>query len=124
MKIELLKVNGRFELLRSSKFLDEELDSKSWEKYFSTNEFDSDKAEKFIRNIGEMRLVGSDAESEYLVVDSSKKISDKNEYETIKRNIAIKVENIFNNGTDGFFLGQGDPIKGIYNNDTRIFTEK
>lgn len=118
MKIELLKINGRFELLKVNKFLDEDLDSKCWEKDFLTDEFESNKAEEFIRNIAEMCLL-DETNSEYLVVDSNKKINDS-ECEAIKRNIVIQVID----ANSGYFLGQGDYIKGVYNKDTRIFTEK
>ncbi len=122
MKREYLKVEGMFEILRENNYLDDEFDSEHWQEGFSTNEFKSKKADDFIRNIGELHKIGSDAESEYLLVNLNKKINE-NEYETVKRNVAIAVETISYNGTHGtFYNGQGDPVRGIFNIQTGIFT--
>lgn len=122
MKKEYLKVNGKFELLDDDSYFDEDLNERSWRRNFSTNEF-SDKVHEFISNIGELRKVGSDAESEYLFVNFNVKI-DENKFRAVKRKVAIAVQSADYKGAYGAFCGSGDPIVGIYDNATGEFTKK
>lgn len=123
MKREYLMVEGKFELLKESEYLDDGLNELRWRRSFLTDDF-SDKVHKFISNIGKLQKIGNDAESIYLLVDLDKKAND-NEYETIKRNVAIAVETINSKGAQGtFYNGQGDPVKGLFNVQNGIFTTK
>lgn len=98
-----------------------------WSSSFTGDQMESDKVVKHIRNIGEMCLTGSDAESEYLIVDLDQAAATAGSYRARKLNVAIQVDEFPDNdgelGLSGSFLGQGDPILGTFDTATKTFTE-
>ena len=98
-----------------------------WSTDFEGDQIESDKAVEYIRNIGEMCLTGSDAESEYLIVDMDKEGTTSETYRVRKINIAIQVDEFGDNDGElqlsGSFLGQTDPIVGTFTKSTKTFVE-
>ena len=98
-----------------------------WSSSFTGDQMESDEVVKYIRNIGEMCLTGSDAESEYLIVDLDQAAATAGSYRARKFNVAIQVDEFPDNdgelGLSGSFLGQGDPILGTFDTATKTFTE-
>lgn len=101
--------------------------SYEWSTDFEGDQIESDKAVDHIRNIGEMCLTGSDAESEYLIVDMDKEASTEGGYRARKFNVAIQVDEFGDNDGElqlsGSFLGLGDPVVGTFTKDTKTFEE-
>lgn len=86
-----------------------------------------DTAVDFICNIGEKRLTGGEAETDYVRVDLNKPVSGNNsEYEARKFRVAVAVESFPNDDGEmtgsGNLLGIGDPIFGKFNTQTKTFT--
>lgn len=101
--------------------------SYEWSTDFEGDQIESDEAVEYIRNIGEMCLTGSDAETEYLIVDMDKESTTEGGYRARKLEIAIQVDEFADNDGElqlsGSFLGLGDPIVGTFTKDTKTFTE-
>ncbi|MGL5149057.1 MAG: hypothetical protein ACRC7N_00585 [Clostridium sp.] len=98
-----------------------------WSTPFTTDMIRSEKAVDFICNIGELQKVGSDAESDYIIVDLDKAIAAKqNTFTARKFRVAIEVASFDNNDGDmsaaGNLLGVGDLIVGEFNTTTKSFT--
>ena len=130
-----LKVGTKFEFLgtgftditekpgakeSSKKYICDASETKSitgyeWSSDFEADQIQSDKAIEYIASIGELCKTGSDAETEYLIVDLDKEASTSG-YRARKFNVAIKVDSYDNNDGElqvkGAFMGKGDPILG------------
>ncbi|NFO30420.1 hypothetical protein FDB41_06680 [Clostridium botulinum] len=100
--------------------------SYEWSTEFNADQIVSDKAIEYIRNIGEMQLTGSDAESEYIIVDTDVEASTKG-YRARKIKVAIQIDSFDDNdgelGVSGSFLGIGDVVLGTFDKETKTFTE-
>lgn len=98
-----------------------------WSTAFNTDMIRSEKAVDYICNIGELQLVGSDAETDYIIVDLDKAVSAKeNTFTARKFRVAVEVSSFDNNDGDmaasGNLLGIGDLIVGEFNTTTKAFT--
>lgn len=97
-----------------------------WSSSFNADQIVSEKAIEHIREIGEMQLTGSDAESEYIIVDLDKPAQTAG-YRARKIKVAIAVDSFEDNdgdlGMSGSFLGISDPIEGTFDTTTKTFTE-
>lgn len=89
-----------------------------WSTDYEGDQIESDNAVEYIRNIGEMCLTGSDAESEYLIVDIDKHGTVEGTYRCRKFGVAIQVDEFSNNDGElqlkGSFLGLSDPEEGTF----------
>ncbi|MEE0733282.1 MAG: hypothetical protein U0M23_06565 [Acutalibacteraceae bacterium] len=86
-------------------------------------------AVKYIVNIGERQLTGTDAETRFVKVDLTAKVSNSDtEYEARLFKVAVEVSSLPNNegqmGGSGNLLPIGDPVIGKFNITTRTFTEE
>lgn len=97
-----------------------------WGTSFNTDQINSENAIEYIREIGEMQLIGSDTETEYIIVDLDKPAQSAG-YRARKFKIAIAVDSFDDNdgelGISGNFLGQSDPVEGTFDTSTKSFTE-
>ena len=144
-----LKINNKFEFLGTGfQTLDEKpspkttskryvndasasqsITSYEWSSDFEADQIQSNKAIEYIVNIGEMCKTGSDAETEYLIVDLDKEAKTEG-YRARKFNVAVQVDSFDNNDGElqakGSFLGLGDPIEGTVTieSDTKEVTFK
>lgn len=132
-----LKVNGAFELLSvfteanespsaqtsSKRYTTQSSATQSvtgyeWSVPFSADQMESDKVVEYIRGIGEMCKTGTDAESEYLVVDLDVEGTAAGTCRARLIKVAIQVEEFPDNdgelGVSGNFLGQSDPVEGTF----------
>lgn len=94
-------------------------------------EFDlirSEKAIKFIADIGENEKTGVDAETLYVKVFLNKPVASKqNTYEARQRRVAVEIADFSDNDGEiqgsGNLLGKTDWVKGEFNTKTKTFTE-
>lgn len=94
-------------------------------------EFDlirSEKAIKFIADIGENEKTGVDAETLYVKVFLNKPVASKQDtYEARQRRVAVEVADFADNDGEiqgsGNLLGKTDWVKGEFNTKTKTFTE-
>ena len=99
-----------------------------WSTAFNTDMIRSEKAVDYICNIGELQLVGAEAETDYIIVDLDKPVSEKeNTFTARKFRVAIEVSSFDNNDGDmaasGNLLGIGDLVVGEFNTTTKAFTD-
>lgn len=101
-----------------------------WSTAFTSDMIRSEKAVDFICNIGEKQLTGADAETDYIIVDLDKAVTEPsaaNTYEARKFKVAIEVSSFDNNDGEmtvsGNLLGVGDLVLGTFNTETKKFTE-
>ncbi|MEG2412567.1 MAG: hypothetical protein RSA29_17180 [Clostridium sp.] len=115
----------------SKKYVGDKSSTKSiigydWSTAFNTDMIRSEKAVEFICNIGEMQLVGTDAETNYIIVDLDKQGSEANTFKARKFKVAIEVASFDNNDGEmaatGNLLGIGDLVVGTFNVTTKTFT--
>lgn len=115
----------------SKKYIGDKAASKAiigyeWTTAFNTDMIRSEKAVEFICNIGEMQLIGSEAETDYIIVDLDKPGSADNTFKARKFRVAVEVASFDNNDGEmaatGNLLGIGDLVVGTFNTTTRTFT--
>ncbi|HGM3508441.1 TPA: hypothetical protein ACKOR7_003033 [Clostridioides difficile] len=99
-----------------------------WQTAFTTDVIASEKAIEHICNIGKYQLTGSEAETEYIIVDLDEALSvSDGDYRARKFNIAIEVADFSDEDGEmtasGNLLGIGDPIPGKFNTKTKEFVE-
>ncbi len=99
-----------------------------WSTPYNTDQIRSEEAIEFICNIGEKQLVGSDCETDYVIVDLDKPSgSAEGVYQARKFHVAIAVTDFPNNegimASTGTLLGIGDPVLGTFHVATKVFTE-
>ena len=101
------------------------ISSYEWSTDYEGDQIESDNAVDYIRNIGEMCLTGSDAESEYLIVDIDKPGTVEGTYRVRKFGVAIQVDEFSNNDGElqlkGSFLGLSDPEEGTFTQATKEY---
>ncbi|WP_461206926.1 hypothetical protein [Clostridium sp. DL1XJH146] len=141
-----LKISDAFELLgagftelnespsaqtASRRYINQSSSSQSvtgyeWSSSFNADQIVSENAIEYIRNIGEMQLVGTDTESEYIIVDLDMPAQTAG-YRARKFNVAIAVDSFEDSdgelGVSGSFLGISDPVEGTFDTTGKTFTE-
>jgi hypothetical protein len=141
-----LKVNGAYELLgsgftelnesfspqtSSKRYINQASATQSisgyeWSTSFNADQIVSNVAIEYIRSIAELLKTGADTETEYVIVDLDKATGVEGEYYARKINVAIAVDSTDDNdgelGNSGNFLGQSDPVEGIFNVTTKTFS--
>lgn len=144
-QINYLKVNGVWELLKlimtdltekpspkttSKRYVGNASATQSianyeWSTDFEGDQIESENAVEYIRNIGEMCLTGSDAETEYLIVDVDKPGTVEGTYRCRKFGVAVQVDEFADNDGElqmkGSFLGQTDPEEGTFTQNTKAY---
>lgn len=114
----------------SKKYVNDKSATKSilgydWSTAYVTDQIRDEKAVDFICNIGEMQLVGSDCETDYVIVDLDKNGAVDGEFKARKFKVAIEVASFDNNdgqmGATGNLLGIGDITLGTFNVTTKKF---
>lgn len=97
-----------------------------WSTAFNSDIIRSEKVIEHICNIGEMQLIGADAEADYVIVDLEKKGTAANEFKARKFKVAIEISSFDNNdgemAVSGNLLGIGDLVPGTFNTTTKTFT--
>ena len=97
-----------------------------WATEFTADQIVSEKAIEYIREIGEMQKLGSDTETDYLIVDLDKP-ADTTGFRARKIKVAISIDSFPDNdgelGIEGSFLGISDPVLGTFDTTTKEFTE-
>ncbi|EJO5349566.1 hypothetical protein NRP93_003748 [Clostridium botulinum] len=97
-----------------------------WATEFTADQIVSEKAIEYIREIGEMQKLGSDTETDYLIVDLDKPASTTG-FRARKIKVAVSVDSFEDNdgdlGISGSFLGISDPILGTFDAMTKEFIE-
>lgn len=147
-----LKVESKFEFLglgfkdldeepgaqtKSTRYINDKSTSKSitgyeWQSGFNIDQIRSEKAIDYIMKIAEEQKIGSDAETDYVIVDMDKKVTGgtptAEEYEARKFHIAIEVNKT---GSDdglmtgeGNFHGIGDVVIGTFDVKSLTFKAK
>ena len=115
----------------SKRYINDKGETKSitgydWSTAFTTDQIRDEKAIDFICNIGEMQLTGSDAETTYIIVDLTSKISE-NKFKARKFKVAIEISDFGNEDGEmtasGNLLSVGDMVPGIFDTATKTFTE-
>lgn len=98
-----------------------------WSAPFNTDMIRAEKAVDYICNIGELQLVGADAETDYIKVDLDKPGTSENTFKARKFRVAIELSNFVSNDGEmaatGNLLGVGDLVVGTFNTTTKEFTE-
>lgn len=116
----------------STRYINDKSASKSINGYDWTTAFDIDqikdeKAVEFICKIGKEQLTGEDAETEYIIVDLTKKAQGENSYYARKFKIAVEIASFaatdYKQACTGNLLGIGSPVIGTFATDTKTFTE-
>lgn len=101
--------------------------SYEWSTDFEGDQIESDAAVEYIRNIGEMCLCGSDAETEYLIVDIDQPATVNGDFRCRKFKVAVQVDEFANNDGElqlkGAFLGLGDPELGTFTQTTKAYVK-
>lgn len=98
-----------------------------WTTAFDIDQIRDEAAIEFICAIGEQQKIGSEAETDYVVVDLDKPVADKeNTFAARKFRVAIEVASFVNTdgqmSCTGNLQGQGDPVLGEFNTSTKAFT--
>lgn len=116
----------------SKKYINDKSASKSiigydWSTSFNTDMIRSEKAVEYICNIGEMQLIGAEAETDYIKVDLDKVGKTEGTFVARKFRVAVEVASFDNNDGEmacsGNLLGIGDMTIGEFNTSTKTFTE-
>lgn len=117
---------------KSRRYVNDKSQTKSISGYDDSFPFEADqiideRAVDFIRDIGENRKTGAEAETDYVRVDLDKKIGDTGtEYEARKFHVAIEVADFPDNDGEmtmsGNLLGVGDMVPGKFDTSTKTFT--
>lgn len=116
----------------SKRYIDQASETQSitgyqWATSFNTDQIENGVVVDYIRDIGEMLKVGSDTETEYLIVDLDKPGTAEGTYRARKFNVAVQVDSFDDNdgelGISGSFLGLGDPILGTFTLTGKTFAE-
>lgn len=116
----------------SKKYINDKNATKSiigyeWSTAFNTDMVRDEKAIEYLCDIGEMQLIGADAETDYIIVDLDKKGSLEDAFRARKFKVAVEISSFDNNdgdmGASGNLLGIGDLQVGVFNTKTKTFTE-
>ncbi len=116
----------------STRYINDKSASKSvtgydWSTPFDIDQIRDEKAVDFICVIGEEQKTGADTETDYVVVDLTRKASAANSYYARKFRVAIEVASFaasdYKMTCTGNLLGIGDPVIGTFQTETKTFTE-
>ena len=116
----------------STRYINDKSASKSingydWNAAFDIDQIKDEKAVEFICQIGREQRTGEDAESEYVIVDLTRKAATNAGYYARKFKIAVEVASFaasdYKQACTGNLLGIGDPIIGTFDTTTKAFTE-
>ena len=103
--------------------------SYEWSSAFTADQIENEEVIEYIRSIGEMMKTGSDAETNYLIVDLDKPAAGGTGFRARKFKVAVQVDEFGDEDGEltisGTFLGIGDPIEGTVeiNAGVATFTE-
>jgi hypothetical protein len=96
-----------------------------WTTAYVTDQIRDERAIDFICNIGEMQLIGSDSEADYVIVDLDKAGDVAGQFKARKFRVAIEVASFDNNdglmGATGNLLGIGDIVHGTFDVTSKKF---
>jgi len=116
----------------SKRYVNDKSESKAiigydWSVPFTTDQIREEKAVDFICNIGEMQLVGDEAETTYVIVDLDKKVGETGTaYKARKFKVAVEISDFGDEDGEmtasGNFLGVGDLVAGTFDASTKAFT--
>lgn len=117
---------------KSKRYVNDKSQTKSISGYDDSFPFETDmildeKAVDYIRDIGEKRKTGSDAETDYVRADLDKPVAEsEGEYEARKFHVAVELAEFTDSDGElsmsGNLLGIGDFVSGKYNTKTNTFT--
>lgn len=98
-----------------------------WTTSFSTDMIVSEKAIKFIKDIGELQKTGADCEADYLIVDLDEESTTEGSVRARKIRVAVSVDSFEDNDGEmaisGSLLGVSDIVEGTFNVSEKSFTE-
>lgn len=144
---DYLSVNGKFELMgagftqidentnaktSSKQYVNDKTSTNSITSYetsfdFETDQIRSESAVEFLCNVGEMHLIGSDAETDYIRVDLDKPSTTSGSFRARKFNVAIEVDDLSSKDGEmsakGKLLCKGDFVLGSFDTSSKTFTE-
>lgn len=119
---------------KSKKYINDVSETKTitgydWSAPYESDQIKDQEPIKFIYEIGKYQKVGSDAETDYIIVDLDEPAEGKGTvFNARKINVAIEVNEF---GSDdgqmtckGNLLGKGNMIQGTFDTSTRTFTPK
>lgn len=94
---------------------------------FEIDQIRAEEAVNYIVNIGELQLIGEDAETDILIVDLDKPVEgEKDSYYARRFDVAVEVASFDDDDGEltgaGNFLGIGDLEVGKFNTTSKIFT--
>lgn len=94
---------------------------------FETDQMRSEKAIDFLCEIGEKRLTGADAETDFYRVDLDKRVGTTgSEYDARKFRVAVEIADFADSDGEmtasGNLLGIGDLVEGKFDTSTKTFT--
>lgn len=100
-----------------------------WSSPFNTDQIRSEEAVDFICKIGELQKTGSDAETDYVIVDLDQKVGDSgSSYHARKFHVAVEISSFENNdgemAASGNLLQIGDLVEGNFDTSSKTFTAK
>lgn len=117
---------------KSRRYVNDKSQTKSISGYDDSFPFEADQiidedAIDFIRDIGENRKTGADAETDYVRVDLDKQVgASGTEYEARKFHVAVEVADFADSDGEmtmsGNLLGIGDMVPGKFDTTTKAFT--
>ena len=98
-----------------------------WKTPFEAEQIKEEAAVKYIMDIGKLQKTGTDAETDYVIVDLDEAVTGaENTFHARKFGVAIEVASFSEDDGDmnmtGNLLGIGDPIEGQFNTTTKTFT--
>lgn len=98
-----------------------------WSTSFNTDQIRNDKVVDYICNIGELQLIGADAETDYIIADGDMPGTESNTFRARKFRVAIEVASFDNNDGElaisGNLLSVTDLVVGTFNTETKTFKE-
>ncbi|MCU7380947.1 hypothetical protein OBO34_21770 [Clostridiales Family XIII bacterium ASD5510] len=98
-----------------------------WQTPFNADQIKSEKAIKYIIDVGKFQKNGAEAETDYIIVDLDEAAAGENAFAARKFHVAIEVASFTDNdgemGCEGNLLGVGDPVVGTFNTTTKTFAE-
>lgn len=120
---------------KSKKYINDVSETKTitgydWSAPYENDQIKEEEAIKFIYEIGKYQKIGSDAITDYVIVDLDEPISGEKGtvFNARKINVAIEVNEFSSDDGQmtckGNLLGRGNMIRGSFDTSTRTFTEK
>lgn len=116
----------------STRYINDKSASKSingydWSTPFDIDQIREEAAVDFICVIGEEQKTGADAETDYVIVDLTRKAQTEGGYYARKFRVAVEVASFAATDSQmactGNLLGIGDPVVGTFDTSTKTFTK-